>query len=72
MEVLVQVQNIALDPATTDETLRDLLINTLELVEKDQNVIASLKRLQSTNETMITQQRALIDELKASVAILLS
>ncbi len=72
MEVLVQVQNIALDPATTDETLRDLLITTLELVEKDQNVIASLKRLQSTNETMITQQRVLIDELKASVAILLS
>ncbi len=72
MEVLVQVQNIALDPATTDETLRDLLITTLELVEKDQNVIASMKRLLSTNETMIAQQNELINELKASVAILLS
>lgn len=72
MEVLVQVQNVALDPATTEETLRNMLIDTLEVVEKDQRLIASMKRLQALNEKMIGQQDRLIEELQSMVGVLTS
>ena len=62
MEVLVQVQNVALDPATTEETLRDMLISTLELVEKDQNLLSSMKRLQESHEQHIEALEASLME----------
>jgi hypothetical protein len=65
MEVLVQVQNVALDPDTTEETLRDMLIGTLEIVESDIRVAASMKKLISTHEVMIEQLEERIYTLEA-------
>jgi len=62
MPLLVQVQTLALDPLTSEETLRELLIQTLELIEKDQHIIESLQRIVEGNDKIIDSQEKMIEK----------
>lgn len=70
MEVLVRAQRAALNPATSEQALRDILINTLEIAEKDQQIINYMGRLQDTQTDMIAQQEATIKKLSAEIRAL--
>lgn len=62
MPILSEIQRMALDPATDEKTLRDLLIKTLDLCEKNEDIIRRQARIIATTDEALDNISETINE----------